>query len=178
MDLRIHDIPDRFAYGMADILTGVEDMKRNYGNKEMIFAALAGVLYLLSGLLHIAGGLGIYTGLSDTLFVSGDISGGFCLMVIGAVFIAGLREMLKGINAGVSFVYVGILMSLLFMGVYLLIMGGNLLDSYIVPEDYEGWSIIETFRPGLYLGIISVAGLVFWKDRFSLNEILTSQEEF
>jgi hypothetical protein len=151
-------------------------MDNSYGNKEIAFAALAGVLYAFFGLLHIVEGLGIDTGMAGLLFIPGDILGGFCLMVIGAVFFNGLREMLHGINAGVSFVYVGILMSLIFAAVYLLIMGGNLLDSFIVPDDYEGWSVMETFRPGIYLGLLSLAGIFYWKDRFSLNEVLVFRE--
>nr|WP_321496685.1 hypothetical protein [uncultured Methanolobus sp.] len=151
-------------------------MTRSYGNKEIAFAALAGVLYAFFGLLHIVEGLGIDTGMAGLLFIPGDILGGFCLLVIGAVFLNGLREMLQGINAGVSFVYVGILMSLIFAAVYLLIMGGNLLDSFIVPDDYEGWSVMETFRPGIYLGLLSLAGILYWRDRFSLNEVLVFRE--
>lgn len=151
-------------------------MKQDHGNKEVIFAALAGVLYTIFGIFHIAEGLGINTVTSSQLFVPGDILGGFCLVVIGAVFLYGLKEMRQGINAGVSFVYVGILMSLVFMGAYLLIMGGTLLDSIIVPDDYEGWSIMETFRPGIYLGLLSLAGILHWKDKFSLNEVLVFRE--
>jgi hypothetical protein len=151
-------------------------MKRSYGNKEMVFAALAGVLYASFGLLNILEGFGIDTGMAGSLFIPGDILGGFCLVVIGAVFLNGLREMLKGINAGVSFVYVGILMSLIFAAVYLLIMGGNLLDSYIVPDDYEGWSVMESFRPGIYLGLLSLLGILHWKNRFSFNEVLVFRE--
>ncbi|SDF48969.1 hypothetical protein SAMN04488589_0676 [Methanolobus vulcani] len=151
-------------------------MTHSYGNKEIAFAALAGVLYVFFGLLNIAEGLGIDTGIAGLLFVPGDILGGFCLMVIGAVFLNGLWEMHQGINAGVSFVYVGILMSLIFAAVYLLIMAGNLLDSFIVPDDYKGWSIMETFRPGIYLGLLSIAGILYWKNRFSLNEVLVFRE--
>ncbi|WP_321429529.1 hypothetical protein [uncultured Methanolobus sp.] len=151
-------------------------MKRSYGNKEKVFAALTGVLYASFGLLNILQGFGIDTGMPGSLFIPGDILGGFCLVIIGAVFLNGLREMLKGINAGVSFVYVGILMSLIFAAVYLLIMGGNLLDSFIVPDDYEGWSVMESFRPGIYLGILSLLGILHWKDRFSFNEVLVFKE--
>ncbi|WP_094226860.1 hypothetical protein [Methanolobus psychrotolerans] len=155
-------------------------MEQHYGKTEITFAALAGVLYTILGMYHIAEGIGIdigiYEGMAGSLFIPGDILGGFCLVVTGGVFLYGFKEMMQGINAGVSFLYVGILMSLLFMMVYLLIMGGNLLDSFIVPQDYEGWSIMETFRPGIYLGILSLAGILYWKDRFSLNEVLVFRE--
>lgn len=151
-------------------------MKQDYGNKEITFAALAGVLYTIFGIFQIAEGIGIQTGMSDMLFIPGDILSGLCLLVLGAVFLYGLKEMLQGINAGVSFVYVGILMSLVFMAVYLLVMVGILLDSVIVPEDYEGWNIMEAFRPGIYLGILPLMGLLYWKDRFSLHEVLVFRE--
>jgi len=147
-----------------------------HNKEEIVFAALAGVLYTLFGMAHIAEGFGINTGLAQYLFVPGDILGGACLLVIGMVFLKGAREMTGGINAGVSFVYVGILLSLVFMAVYILTMGGYLLDSVLVPEDYEEWSIMDSFRPGIYLGILSVIGVLHWKDRFSLNEILVFRE--
>lgn len=151
-------------------------MERSGHNKEIVFAALAGVLYTVFGIIHIVEGLGIGTSFAEYLFVPGDVLGGACLVVIGMVFLKGARELIEGINAGVSFVYVGILMSLVFMAVYILTMGGNLLDSILVPEDYEGWSVMESFRPGIYLGILSVIGIVYWRDRFSLNEILVLRE--
>jgi hypothetical protein len=55
-------------------------------------------------------------------------------------------------------------------------MGGNLLDSYIVPDDYEGWSVMESFRPGIYLGLLSLLGILHWKNRFSFNEVLVFRE--
>jgi hypothetical protein len=151
-------------------------MEQTNQNKELLFALLAGVLYSVFGILHIAEGLSINTGIAEVLFISGDILGGACLVIIGTVFLYGSREMAKGVNAGVSFVYVGILLSLVFMAVYILTMGGNLLDSFIVPDDYEGWSAVENFRPGIYLGVLPFMGILYWKNRFSLNEILVVRE--
>lgn len=151
-------------------------MGKSGHSKEIVFAALAGVLYVIFGLMHIIEGLGIDTGFAEYLFIPGDILGGASLLVIGMVFLKGARELTGGINAGVSFVYVGILLSLVFMAVYILTMGGNLLDSFLVPEDYEEWSVMDNFRPGIYLGILSLIGLVYWRNRFSLNEILVHRE--
>ncbi|WP_292469871.1 hypothetical protein [Methanolobus sp.] len=151
-------------------------MAQNNRKKETLFAALAGVLYTFFGITHITEGIGISNGLANGLYVSGDILGGFCLLVIGGVFLYGTKELLQGINAGVAFVHVGILMSFIFMVAYLAVMGGNLLDSFIVPDDYEGWSVMESFRPGIYLGILSIIGLVHWKENFSSHEVLAFKE--
>ena len=67
-------------------------------------------------------------------------------------------------------------MSFVFMVAYLLIMGGNLFDSFIIPEDYEGWNVMESFRPGIYLGIFSIIGLFKWKENFSSHEVLAFRE--
>ncbi|TGC11076.1 hypothetical protein [Methanolobus halotolerans] len=151
-------------------------MNYSYQKKEALFAALAGVLYVISGTLHIVEGLGADTGFAALLFVQADILGGFCLAVIGMVFLYGLLEMRRGIKAGMSFAYVGILLSIIFMAVYLLIMGGNLLDSFIVPGDYEGWNIMESLRPGIYLGLLSLMAAFSWKGRFSSNGISVREE--
>ena len=63
---------------------------------ETVFAALAGVLYTFFGLIHITEGIGISSGFANGLYVSGDILGGFCLVVIGAVFLCGIKELLQG----------------------------------------------------------------------------------
>jgi len=135
----------------------------------MFFALAAGILYVLFGCMQIVEQFGIKTGLAELLLIPGDIFGGLCLVVIGAVFLYGAKELNSGMNMGVSYVYVGILMSLVFMAVYVLIIGASLLEVYLIQnEDYLEWRIIDDIRPGLYLGFLSLAGYVAWRGRFSL----------
>ncbi|MHC1576248.1 MAG: hypothetical protein ACXQTE_02735 [Methanosarcinaceae archaeon] len=136
---------------------------------KMFFALAAGILYVLFGCMQIVAQFGIKTGLAELLLIPGDIFGGLCLVVIGAVFLYGAKELNSGMNMGVSYVYVGILMSLVFMAVYVLIIGASLLEVYLIQnEDYLEWRIIDDIRPGLYLGLLSLAGYVAWRGRFSL----------
>ncbi|MCD4703318.1 MAG: hypothetical protein K8R64_03345 [Methanosarcinaceae archaeon] len=136
---------------------------------KMFFALAAGILYVLFGCMQIVEQFGIKTGLAELLLIPGDIFGGLCLVVIGAVFLYGAKELNSGMNMGVSYVYVGILMSLVFMAVYVLIIGASLLEVYLIQnEDYLEWRIIDDIRPGLYLGFLSLAGYVAWRGRFSL----------
>ncbi|WP_135606462.1 hypothetical protein [Methanococcoides sp. NM1] len=135
---------------------------------KMIFAMVAGILYVVFGILKMLEGFGIETGLAGSLLIPGDFFGGFCFVVIGAVFLYAGKELSAGVHMGVSYVYVGILMSLVFMAVYLLVMGSDILMFYVVKsEDYEGWRIIDSMRPGIYLGLLSLIGYFFWKDRFT-----------
>jgi hypothetical protein len=141
------------------------DNKQNTGIK--IFALLVSLLYIVFGAIHVAEGIGIDTGLAVSLFVFADLLGGFSLMVIGAVFFYGFRELNVGMDEGIAFVYVGMIMSLVFMLVYTLVGAGTLLDSFLLPEDYTDWHIIDQLRPGIYLGIPVLAAFLAWKDRFT-----------
>lgn len=152
-------------------------------NAEMIFASIVGLLYIVFGMLHILAGVGESIGIEESiapvtelLFITGDVIGGACFVIIGAVFIKGALELMSGINAGVAFVYMGILLSLVYMVVYLLTMGGNYMDSFLVPDDYEDWTLMDNMRPGIYLGVLSLFGALYWRKRFSLNEILVFEE--
>lgn len=142
-----------------------DDNKQNSGVK--IFALLVSLLYAVFGTIHIAEGIGIDTGLASALFVSADILGGFSLLVIGTVFFYGFRELNVGMDEGVAFVYVGMIMSLVFMIVYALVGAGTLLDSLLLPGDYVDWHIVDQLRPGVYLGIPVLAAFLAWKDRFT-----------
>ncbi|WP_370576058.1 hypothetical protein [Methanomethylovorans sp.] len=136
-------------------------------NTIKIFALLVSLLYMVFGAIHIAEGLGIDTGLTAALFVSADILGGFSLLVIGTVFFYGFRELNAGLNEGLSFVYVGMIISLVFMLVYILVGAGTLLDSFLLPEDYVEWHIVDQLRPGIYLGIPVLAAFLTWRNRFT-----------
>ncbi len=132
-----------------------------------IFALLISLLYIFLGSMHIAEGMGADTGLAAVLFVSADMLGGLCLLVIGVVFFYGFRELNSGIEEGIAFVYVGMIMSLVFMLVYALVGAGTLMDSFLLPEDYTGWHISDQLRPGAYLGIPVLVAFLVWKDRFT-----------
>ena len=134
---------------------------------KMIFGLVAGILYLAAGVLQALERFGVSTGVGDILLIPPDFFGGFCFVVIGAVFLYGVKELNAGDNMGVSYIYVGILMALVFMVVYLLVIGAGLLGLLIQSGEYEGWTIIDGIRPGIYLGILTLIGYFLWKDKFT-----------
>ncbi|WP_406657014.1 hypothetical protein V7O62_00285 [Methanolobus sp. ZRKC2] len=136
---------------------------------KKIFALVAGILYVGAGLLQILERFGIQTGLADLLLIPPDFFGGFCFVVIGAVFLYGFKELTSGDYLGVSYVYVGIVLALIFMAVYLLIIGAGILGLLIQSGEYEGWTIIDGIRPGIYLGFLALAGYIVWRDNFSTS---------
>ncbi|WP_407355828.1 hypothetical protein [Methanolobus sp. WCC5] len=152
-----------------------QDVKRHAAIRTpLVFSAVTGSLYIVLGLLQLAAGLKrLFTGpdirvpLADSLFVPADIIGSFALLLIGTVFIYGVFEMRSGIYEGVSYAYVGILLSLIFAIIYLLVSTGNMLEAYLLRnEDFVDWTPLSDLKPGIYLAILSLFAFIRWKDMF------------
>lgn len=154
-------------------------MKRDSGKlrEKMVFAALTGFLYVLAGSIQFV--LSMYTMLDIgsvyslensvfvLLFAPSDLMGSLVLVLIGSIFLYGLMELRSGLNEGIAYVYVGMLISLLFATVYMLVMTGNWMESYLLNDpEITGWSFGNDFRPAIYLGILSLCGYFLWKKDF------------
>jgi len=142
-------------------------MKRNYSSLKF-FSLFWGILYMVTGLVQVLKGVGILPAsfLSSSMLPP-EVAGGFVLVVIGAVFFVATFEFSKNSFEGSAYTYVGILLCLVFGGLYFLSMVADLINAYILGmEGYEKWTFVDSFKPALYLGILS--GLVYagWKDRF------------
>ncbi|WP_094227678.1 hypothetical protein [Methanolobus psychrotolerans] len=161
------------------------DIKRENGNDvqdtstPMVFSTVTGSLYVLLGLLQLsAGAIRILIGpdvqvpLTNLLFIPADIIGAFVLLLIGTVFIYGVIEMHSGIFEGISYAYVGILISLIFAAIYMLVSTGNMLEAYLLKnEDFIGWTPASDLRPGIYLAILPLFAFIKWKNMFEpINE--------
>jgi hypothetical protein len=141
----------------------------------MIFALIIGSLYFLIGLVQIIVGFGYSADWTSLLYIPSDYIGGFILLLIGAIYIYGVKELNNGIKEGVAYVYVGIMLSLGFFVLYLLITGADIISAYgLGSEDYIGWSPLINLKPGIYLAIISLVGFLQWRDKFSLRNISTA----
>lgn len=140
----------------------------------VVFSLVSGSLYIFLGLLQLLAGINrIFIGpdilipLADMLFVPADIIGSFVLILIGTVFIYGVIEMRSGIYEGVSYAYVGILLSLIFAIIYLFVSTGNMLEAYLLRnEDFADWTPLSDLKPGIYLALLSLFAFIKWKDMF------------
>lgn len=136
------------------------------------FSLAAGILYVVLGLLEILAGLGAIGGGLSSINITGGILDGAMLIVAGAVFIVGAKRMMSGDSEGESFLSVGIMLSLLFAAVYVLLFAGDLLMAYgIGSEDYLGWEPTDSIVPAIYAGILPLIGYAAWKDRIGLRSI-------
>ncbi|MBN2109522.1 MAG: hypothetical protein JW705_00330 [Methanosarcinaceae archaeon] len=155
-------------------------MKRGTRQK-MWFALLSGCSYILFGLTQlITGSSKALFGISvphsigkvitGMLFIPADAIAGLVLILIGCVFIYGFEEIRSGKYEGIAYVYVGILLSLIFAGIYVLSGFGNTLEVYLLKnETFTDWSITDDIRPEIYLGLLSLLAYLKWKDDFDID---------
>jgi hypothetical protein len=149
---------------------------------KMLFAFIMGCSYILIGMVQLITGvlkalseanISSYTGyaVTDMLFIPPDIIAGMILILIGCVFMYGASEIHSGVHEGIAYVYVGILLSLIFAGIYVLAATGDLLEARLLKnEDYVGWSVLDALRPEIYLGALSLLTYLKWKDSFEVAE--------
>ena len=137
------------------------------GKEKLTFTLVTGGLYIFTGILQALTGSGL---VSLPLF-PGSFMGAFVLIVIGSVFIFGHRELSESNPEGQAFIVVGILLSILFGILYLLVIGADSISAYILKsDDFDDWTLLDDIRPELYLSLLSIWGYLKWKDEFSMDE--------
>lgn len=137
---------------------------------ETAFGLIVGPLYIIFGFIQLAVGLGYSSGWTDALYIPKDIIGSLILVLLGAIFLYGVKELNEGTDEGVSFVYVGIFLALLWVVVYLLVMSASALEAYMLKsEDFEEWVPADDMKPGIYLGILPLIGFLAWRHKFSFR---------
>lgn len=151
-------------------------------NDKLFFASLTGGLYLIVGIMqfifslfsisHIYATNDIISSIFDFFLTKADPIGGLILILIGSIFLYGVMELRQGIQEGIAFVYVGILIALIFTIIYGLVATANWMEVSIFhdPEMIE-WTLKEDIKPGLYLGILPLTGYILWKKEFKKMQI-------
>ena len=137
---------------------------------QFIFGIFAAMLFIIFGILQSIISIGFFSSLGKLMLIPQDIIGGIILILIGIIFITGANQIKMGEKEGVAFVYMGILLSLFFLMVYLLVIMANASTTYILQSpDYEDWTIFDDLRPGIYLGLITIIGFLIWREKFSMS---------
>ncbi len=96
--------------------------------------------------------------------------GAFVLVIVGATFLWGSWEIHQGMDEGIAYIYVGIVLALAFAMIYALVMGANAVEAGpIGNEDLSDWEASDDLRPGLYLAVLPLIGVIAWRDRFRLS---------
>lgn len=147
-------------------------MESNVNNKsKLIFGLISGMLYIVFGCIQIVVGFGFRSMVTEAIFIPNDVIGGFILILIGIIFLFGVHKLKLGISEGVAFIFIGIFLALIFVIIYLLVMASNAIEAHVlVNEDFFAWAPSHDLRPGIYLGILPLLGLIIWRSKFSLKK--------
>lgn len=141
---------------------------RNEDRNLTIFGGSLAILYLVFGVFEALRGIGYDGDWLSALCVQGNVMDALVLLVIGAVFAFGLREK----KDGSAFMLMGMALGMVFLTIYLALMGANALGLLIFGSEHmEGWTAMDSMRPGLYLGIIAAMGGCIWRRRLSLSKL-------
>ncbi len=127
-----------------------------------------GLFYLAAGSVQLLKGIGILPEpfISSSLMPPA-IAGGLVMLVVAAVFLFGFLKISKDTVEGHAFAYAGILLGMVFGAVYFLDLLADMFNFYILAsEDYAGWKLIDSFKPALYLGILSLIVYAGFKNTF------------
>jgi hypothetical protein len=136
-----------------------------------IYSLLTGILYIVFGVLQTLHGFGLDIGIGDALLLAEDGIGGLVLIVIGLVFLFGFGRSSKNPAEGISFTFVGTVLGLFFGVIYILILLADLFEAKVlVSEDWEEWVLLDSIRPGLYLGIITLLGYLVFRSDLSMKK--------
>jgi hypothetical protein len=151
------------------------EMNPKLGKDLSIYSLGIGLVYVVLGLLELLRGLSEAFGLEwalmqiSTVLVYPDIFSGITLSIIGFVFLFGVMPQWKASKDATSYLVVGTLLSAVFFGVYLAIMGAHALGSgvyLIAPEayadifaDWAEWSWLGDMRAGIWLFAFVLPGL-------------------
>ncbi len=137
---------------------------------KMAFGIVTGSLYIIFGSFQVIVGLGFNFKFTEYLFIQNDLIGGFILILIGLIFLFGIKELNAGINEGVAYIYIAIFLSLIFLVIYLLIMAADAIEAYvIVSNDFINWTPLNDLKPGIYLGILPLIAFIIWRNKFSID---------
>jgi hypothetical protein len=121
------------------------------------------------GVIQLIVSLGIIPFLAEIIFFPRDIIGGVILILLGAIFLVGVKELRIGLSEGVAYVFVGIFLALLFCVIYSFVLAANAVEAYLIlNEDFSAWTPYDDLRPGLYLVVLPLTGYIYWREKFKL----------
>lgn len=119
-------------------------MKLNKSNRQRaaVYAAVLGIIYTIIGAFEFTTGFWdlLSPGAAESLLgMPVDLFGGFAALVIGAVYL-GAMQLLKGKCESLGFVLIGVLLSVVFGALYLLIAGADGFEALLVFWKGEDWT--------------------------------------
>lgn len=137
---------------------------------------IVGLTYAVVGAVQIC----VAMGLIWPLVGFNDAVGGFMLLVVGTVFLSGVRPLLKDAQEGYAFIAVGYILAAILFGLQLLVIGTNFLGWILQYEGWLHWNIMNDVTPSLWLFLILITftGLLLVLSNLREKLSPSSKEEY
>lgn len=132
-----------------------------------IYSGIIGIAYIVYGLIEMAAWA--VRSIEFPLSPSRDIFAGFILLIIGSILIYRIRALLNMKYEGLSFLFVGLVLSAITGIMYLLIMGADALDAAIIGEAWK-FDARAYNLPAIVLFILLLPGWLIIKERAKFGE--------
>lgn len=132
-----------------------------------IYSAIIGIAYILYGLIEIV--IWAAGPLHFPLSPGPDIFAGFILFIIGSILIYRIQSLVDMKYEGLSFLFVGLVLSAIIGIMYLLIIGANALDALIIGKSWE-FDASAYNLPAIFLFILMLPGWLIIKDKEKFGE--------
>ncbi|MBD3406895.1 MAG: hypothetical protein GF411_12330 [Candidatus Lokiarchaeota archaeon] len=132
----------------------------------VVLTALTGLVYIGVGIIHTS----LFVTQNTIFGFPMDPIQGLLLVIVGFVFIGGIKPLQKKSMEGYAFVIVGgILATLLFL-LQMIVIGTNLLGWYLQLEDWINWSLANDISPAIWLFPLTVLLLLYTKFKDPLEK--------
>lgn len=115
------------------------------------------ILALITGLSY--GGIGFLQLLVSLQIVApitgfNDLIGGFLLIIVGTVFLTGVKPLSKDEKEGYSFIAVGYVLAAILFALQVMVIITNALGWILQFEDWLAWNIYNDITPSLWIFLI------------------------
>jgi len=137
-------------------------------NGKSCFALAVGLTYGVFGTMQTIYSIGVDSPLFEALLLENSIIGGIILVIIGIVFLSGYFKTIKDPVEGIAFIFTGILVSVLYMALYIMVLLANAMLGLM---ESSGLNVQADLIPLVYLGVIPLLGYIVWRHSFSFIKL-------
>jgi hypothetical protein len=120
------------------------------GTWPSILSLIAGLSYASVGVVQLLVSIGLIgpvTGFTDLV-------GGFLLIIVAAVFLTGVRPLLREEQEGYAFIAVGYILAAVLFALQILVILTNSLGWLLGFQNWLDWNIFNDITPSLWMFII------------------------
>lgn len=113
----------------------------------MLLGLVSGVVYAFFGILTIL----TFFGVVSFALISADVLTGLMILIVGIVFIEGVRELRESVSDAVPFLMVGLLLAGLIAGLQIAILFSNALGWLLGFEGWKEWQVASDLTQAIWI---------------------------